>query len=66
MLGIKKGSKKKEWRAVCWMKWNDKPTAATLSIRLSELREIGIPVNGKVLYRIIPAGEKFIMEFRSE
>ena len=48
------------------MKWSDKPVAASLSIRLSELKEIGIPINGRVFYRIIPAGEKFIMEFRSE
>lgn len=65
-LGIKKGVEKKEWRIINWMKWNDKPVAASLSIRLSEFKEIGVPINGKVFYRIIPAGEKFIMEFRNE
>ena len=66
ILGIKKEKIKKEWRMVNWMKWGERPVAASLSIRLSELKEIGMPVNGRIYYRIIPAGEKFIMEFKIE
>lgn len=64
VFGIKKKVIPKEWKNLSWIKYKDKPMAASISIRMSDLREIGVPANDNILYKVELAGDKFIIWFK--
>ncbi len=51
----------KEWRKVFWAK-----SRAFIQLRLTELKAIGIEIGKRYDFRVIPEGNRLIIEFKKK